>query len=248
MLRSGMFATVLISLALPAAGQQIQISKENKTIAISTSDDASAVADTGVVSVGFQIFGKDQQTTYAEASRTSNAIVSALRQAGVPKDAIESTEQALHPLGPDSEEDKARYAQGLRFAFSQGWRMTLPAREVANALQIAVAAGANNSGNVQWQLKDEDGLQAEAAAKALSHAREIAASMAKGLSAKLGALIYASNQAPPRGIFAGNGFGNVELRTDAMTETMARQKVAPLVIEPERITKSATVYAVFAIE
>lgn len=237
-----------LGVAFPLSAQQIQISKENKTIAISTSDEASAVADTAVVTVGFQIFGKDQPSTYAEASRTSNAVVSSLLQAGVPKEAIESTGQGLHPLGANTEEDKARYAQGLRFAFTQDWRVTLPASDAAKVLQISIAAGANDSGNVDWQLKHDDALQAEAAAKALAHAREIAASMAKGLGAHLGALVYASNQTPPRGNFANNGFGNVEIPATVMAEMMARQKGEPLAIEPQRITKSATVYAVFAIE
>ena len=241
-----------LGIAMTFAGsltaQQILISKENKTIAISTSDEASALADTAVVNIGFQSFGRDQQATYADASRSSNAIVAALTEAGVPKDAVESTGQGLHPLGPDNDEDKARYAQGLRFAFSQDWRVTVPAADAAKVLHIAIGAGANNSGNVDWQLKHEDALQAEAAAKALEHAREIANSMAKGLGVKLGGLVYASNQTPPRGIFAANGFGNVELQTQAMAAVIARQKAAPLAIQPERISKSATVYAVFAIE
>lgn len=228
--------------------QQIQISKDNKTIAISTSDEAAAVADTAVVSVGFQTFGKDEAGTYADASRTSNAIVAALLQAGVPKDAIESQNQGLHPLGAGSDEDKARYAQGIRFSFSQDWRVTLAAGQPAKVLQIAIAAGANDSGNVDWQLKHDDALQAEAAGKALAHARDIAASMAKGLGVQLGPLVYASNQTPPRGIFANNGFGNVEEQNRAMASMVARQKTEPLAMQPQRITKSATVYAVFAIE
>ncbi len=236
------------AMVLSVAAQQIQINKENKTIAISTSDEAAAVADIAVVSLGFQSFGKDEAGTYADASRTSNAIVAALLQAGVPKDAIESQGQGLHPLGPGNDEDKARYAQGIRFSFSQAWRVTLPAGLAAKVLQIAIAAGANDSGNVDWQLQHDDALQAEAAAKALAHARDIAASMAKGLGVQLGPLVYASNQTPPRGIFASSGFGGVETQTLRMADSVAQQKVEPLALQPQRITKSATVYAVFAIE
>ena len=61
--------------------------------------------------------------------------------------------------------------------------------------------------------------------------------MASGLNVKLGALIFANNETqaqPPVPI----------IRAGAM---MA-DKVAPLAINPRRIEKSATVYAVFAIE
>jgi hypothetical protein len=66
--------------------QQIQINKENKTIAITTSDQAEAMADTAVLTVGFHLYGKDQDGTYADASKTSNAVMAAIKAAGVPKE------------------------------------------------------------------------------------------------------------------------------------------------------------------
>lgn len=243
-----MIAVAVLTATAAASAQQIQISKENKTIAISTSDDASAVADTALVTVGFSLYGKDHDSTYAEATRTSNAIFSALTSVGVPKEAITSTGQRLSPIELNSEEDKARFAQGLRFSFNQSWQVTVPASQAANVLHIAIANGANNSGDIQWQLKKDDTLEAEAARKALEHAREIASRMAQGLGAKLGALVYASNQTPPRGIFANMGFGNVALQTQSAAMSVRMKNLAPLAITPERITKSATVYAVFAIE
>lgn len=241
-------ALCIAASSIALSGQQIQISQQNKTIAISTSDDASALADTAVITVGFSTWGKDQQTTYADASKTSNAIFTALLSAGVPKEAITSTGQQLGPIEPRSDEEKTRYAEGLRFAFNQTWDVTVSASQAAAVLHIAIANGANNSGDIQWQLKHDDTIQAEAARKALQHAREIASQMAAGLGAKLGPLVYASNQTPPRGIFANMGFGNVELNTESAALAAKVKNLAPLAITPERITKSATVYAVFAIE
>ena len=243
--------TALLALvALPLTAQQIAISKENKTIAISTSDDASALADIAVVTVGFNSYGKDQDGTYADATKTSYAIISALTTAGVPKDAIQSSSQSLSPIDPENNEDKARYLQGFRFEFEQSWHVTVPATQAANVLHLAITSGANNSGGIEWELEHDDVLQAEAAKKALEHARQIATKMAEGLGTKLGALVYASNQTPPRGIFAGMGFGNMELTTNTAMATLGLQKpnLKPLAITPERITKSATVYAVFSIE
>lgn len=231
----------------PLAAQQIQVSKENKTIAITTSGDASAFADIAVVSVGFHSYGKDQDTTYADATNTSNAIMHALTAAGIPKTAIQSQDQSLNPIEVNNDQDKARYAQGFRFEFSQSWRVTVPADQASNALHLAITAGANNSGGIDWQLKNDDALEAEAASKALEHARQIADRMAHGLGAKLGALVYASNQQPPRGLAAllnGNGF---TLNTES-AEVASKRNLKPLAISPERISRSATVYAVFAIE
>jgi hypothetical protein len=235
-------------LTVSASAQQIQINKENKTIAITTSDQAEAPADTAVITVGFHSFGKDQDSTYADATRTSNAIIAALTSGGVTKEAIESDDQALNPLEQNSDADKARYAQGIRFEFAQSWHVTVPAVSAATVLHVAITAGANDSGNIQWQLKQDDALEAEAAKKALEHARQIASQMAAGLGVKLGTLVYASNQTPPRGIFAALGLGSQMLDTVTATVSATKRNLAPLAISPERITKSATVYAVFAIE
>lgn len=231
-----------------AGAQQIQINKENKTIAITTSDEAEALADTAVLTVGFHIYGKDQDSTYADASRISNDIMAALKAAGVPKEAIESAEQSLSPLEQNNDADKARFTQGIRFEFSQSWHVTVPAESVANVLHIAIVSGANDSGGIEWQLKRDDALEAEAAKKALEHARQIAAQMAEGLGVKLGTLVYASNQTPPRGILAALGLGGGVLNTTEATLGAVKKNLAPLAISPERITKTATVYAVFAIE
>jgi uncharacterized protein YggE len=244
------FFIILASLStsdLPVSAQQIQVSKENKTIAITTGDQADALADMAVVTVGFQLFGRDQDATYADASKTSNAIVAALTAAGVPKEAIASTRQAMAPIDPGNDDQKARYAQGIRFVFAQSWTVTVPANVVATVLHVAITTGANDSGNIQWQLQRDDALEAEAAKKALEHARQIASQMAEGLGVKLGALVYASNQSPQRfGIYGGTG--QMAIDTSNATLGKASRSVAPLAISPERITKSATVYAVFAIE
>jgi uncharacterized protein len=250
-MKSLRFAAVfVITSALPLAAQQIQISKENKTIAITTSDDASALADTAIVTIGFNVYGKDQDGTYANATVTSNGVMAALTKAGVPKEAIQSADQSLSPINPGNEEDKARYAQGLRFEFEQSWHVTVPADQASNVLHLAIISGANNSGGIQWQLQHDDALEAEAAQKALEHARQIADRMAKGLGSKLGDLVYASNQTPPRGILGlmQLGYGGMTVNAESVEVASVKKNLKPLAISPERITKSATVYAVFAIQ
>ena len=241
LLRVGLLALAACSFCSASSAQQIQINKENKTIAITTSDEAVALADTAVLKVGFHIFGKDQEGTYADASKISNAIMAALKSAGVANEAIESDDQSLSPLETQRDADQGRYAQGARFEFVQTWRVTVPADAAADVLHAAITAGANESGGIDWQLKKDDALEAEAAKKALEHARQIATQMAEGLGVKLGALVYASNQTPQRDLFVGSV-------TDTVTVTARRKNLAPLAISPERITKSANVYAVFAID
>jgi len=75
-------ALALAVVAFQASAQTIQVNKDNRTIAITTTDEAQAIADRAVVSIGFTLYGTDQDQTYADASKASNAIMAALKAAG----------------------------------------------------------------------------------------------------------------------------------------------------------------------
>ena len=226
------------TLSLPA--QTIQVSKDNKTIAITATDSAETEADTADIVVGYTLYGTAQDATYAEASRVSNQIVKALTDAGLKRDQIRSTEQNLSPLQP---EDKPRYDKGLRFVASQTWKVTTKAANAAEALNLAITAGANNSGGIEWRLSDDNALEAEAARKALTHAQQIAERMAGGLHARIGPLVYASNQQPQRNFFG------AALKTENVSVGRVLNKTpSPLAILPDKVSRSATVYAVFSLE
>jgi uncharacterized protein len=225
--------------SVAALGQTIQVNKENRTIAITTSDQAEATADVAVISVGFTTYGPDQDSTYADGSRISNAIIKGLEDDGVKPESIESANQSLSEI---EDTDKVRWAKGIRFAFSQSWRVAVAAKDAAAVLHLAITAGANDSGGIQWKLANDDAVEAAAAEKALAHAQQIAESMARGLHAKLGPLVYASNQTPPRTLFG------MALNTSSASIGSSKLNLKPLALSPEKIQKSATVYAVFAIE
>ena len=78
-----LFALAAIAPALPGWSQNIQINKENKTIAITATDFATQAADLAEVSLGFTTYGATQDATYADCSRLSNAIVQAVLDGGV---------------------------------------------------------------------------------------------------------------------------------------------------------------------
>jgi len=230
----------ILAITAAAGAQTIQVSKDNRTIAITTTDEAEAIADRAKVSVGFHIYGADQDATYADASRISNAIIKALRDSGVKEEAIESSSQNLSAV---DDTDKARYGKGIRFEFTQSWSVTVPAKDAADALHLAITAGANSSGGISWEMADERPLETEAAKKAMTHALEIAEQMAAGMKAKLGPLVYASNQAPPR-----PGYFGYSLNTESASLSSSKVNLKPLAIRPEKIAKSATVYAVFSLQ
>jgi uncharacterized protein len=236
-------AAIAIAVTISANAQTIQINKDNRTIAITATDKVIALADTAAVHVGFIAYGPDSDAAYATGSRLSNAIIKSLTSAGIPSDAIESESQNVSPV-QDYQVDKLTPAEKAqrKFQVTQSWTIRANASDAAKILDLAVKAGANQSGQIDWSLKDENAPQAEAAAKALQRARTVAGEMAKGMNVKLGALIYASNetQAEPvrplmKAMMVSNG-------------ALAAPAPQPLAINPRQIEKSATVYAVFAIE
>jgi uncharacterized protein YggE len=229
---------LVVGMAVAAHAQTIQVNKDNRTIAITATDTAEAPADTAELQVGFSVYGTAQDGTYAEGSRVSNAVMKALTDAGVKKEQIRSTSQQITEVNPG---DK-RYDKGIRFVLSQGWRVTVKAGAAAQTLDVAVKAGANESGGIEWKLADDSGLDAAAAEKALTHAQQIAEKMALGLHARLGPLVYASNQAPERGMVRPMMMANSAFRGEGP------DKVQPLAISADTVSRTATVYAVFAVE
>lgn len=232
-------ACSLFVFAIAAAAQTITVGKDNKTVAVTVTDEVYVPADIATVTVGFIGYGSDQNQTYADATRVSNAIVDALHASSIKLDAIESASQSLTEIDSD---DKVRYSKGLRYRFSQSWHVTVPAESAADTIHTAVTAGANDSGGIEWKLSNEDAAEAAAADKALAHAQKIAEQYVSRLKNKLGSLVYVSNQIPQRSLFG------AMLNTQNASLSGKSRNLKPLAIVPEKITKSATVYAVFAIE
>jgi uncharacterized protein YggE len=235
---------LLAAVANLSYAQQIVVSKDNRTIAVTTSADASAEADTVTVEIGFIEYGADQDSAYAAGSKTSNAIAAALKAAGIPQDAIQSESQSITPVQQYTNQDWTPAEKAERkFQVQQSWSVKTAAGNGAKVLDVAIKAGANQSGQMTWSVQDEDGLQARAAKLALDRARQIAQQMAGGLNASLGPLVYASNEAPSRGPQP------LMMRAAGMMAAApAAQKVEPLSVSARKVTTSATVYAVFSIQ
>jgi uncharacterized protein len=236
-------------LTVPAclAGQGIQISRENKTIAISTTDEATTTADIAAVTVGFEVFGPDAETVYADGGKLSHAVLEALHKAGVEDKSIESSGQGLQRNTNFDDKDKPEQRARKQFVMRQSWEVSVSPQSAGSIIRNAVAAGANQSGAIDWRLSNRKALQAKAAEAALVKAHAVAAQMAAGLNVKLGALIYASNETPNVKLFIPRA--GLVLNTESASVSSAVGIPLPtLEIRPQTVREEATVYAVFAIE
>ena len=236
------FAAPLFVLSLAASAQQpkFTLDKNTRSIAITATEKVKNMADIATVHIGFIAYGPDKDAAYANGSRVSNAIIDALRKSGIPNDAIQSENQTVVPAQPYELQNLSPTEKVQRaFHVQQSWTVRVKADDGARVLDLATKAGANQSGQIDWSLRDPNAAEA-AAAKAIGRARTQATAMAQELGVKLGVLVYASNQV--------EGEPVRPLPRVMMGKAMDANAVAPLVINPREIETNATVYAVFAIE
>lgn len=230
-----------------ATAQTIQINRDNKTIAISTTDEATATADIAAITIGFEIFGLDAKLVYADGGTLSHAVLDALHKAGIDDKAIESSGQGVERNTDFPDKATSEEREKRQFVFRQSWEVTATPQSATEAIRVAIAAGANQSGAIDWRLSNRKALQAKAAENALVKAREVAARMADGLHVKLGALIYASNETPNARLYIPHASQTVTVSADVASVPNA-VVIPALEIRPQTMREEATVYAVFAIE
>jgi uncharacterized protein len=243
-IRRHYFWTIALLMVCTASAQQVQVNRENRTILVSAMGKASAGADAATLHIGYQIYGPDSATAYARGSKNSNEISSALIQAGVPKDAIESETQSIAEVQPFElnhlpEAERADRA----FRLQQSWTVKTSAKDASRVLDIAVKAGANASGQIDWSMADPDALHAKAVEDAMARARKNAEAIAAGMTVKLGSLIYAGNE-QPSGTVRLEQFAKLQSAPNAM-ETV---QIAPLAVNARKIEDTAIIYAVYAME
>jgi uncharacterized protein YggE len=231
-----------------ASAQTIQINRENKTVAISTTDEATATADVAAVTVGFEIYGPDYESTYTDGGKISHAVLDALHKAGVEDQDIESSGQSLEQNTNFDDKDKPDQRAKKEFVFHQSWEVSVSPKSAAEVIRVAIGAGANKSGTIDWRLSDRKALQAKAAEAALVKARAVASQMAEGLHVKLGDLIYASNETPNTRIYFARPRQGLTMYADSASVASSVNLLPTLEIRPQTVREEATVYAVFAIE
>ncbi len=244
------FSFVLMSsflmLGLAASAQTIQVSRDNKTIYVTSEGEAKAEPEIAILTLGYHTWSKTKDALYDETATISDKVVTALIRAGVKKEMIRTDKTSLTHVEAEPNWP-ADWKANRVFEAELRWKVTVPVKDAEGVVAIAVQAGATEV-SVEWDVVDRSRLQAEASRNALEKARNVANSMALGLGTKLGALIYASNSAPIR---PSNWpfFGSLNT-SSASVSSVIGTRLPPKIIKllPEKINEKTTVYAVFAIE
>lgn len=221
--------------------QDIQINRQNKTIAVTAEESVTASAEIAVLSLGYHNYATTQEEAFRQNLRLAEKIAKALSDAKIPPENIE-TEKIRLGLTELDEKWTPDMKTQRQFEAQQSWHVTVSADAAQSIVDLAVRSGANEVEGAEWGVADPLALQAKASGAALIKARNIATQMANGLGTKLGELVYASNRAPVAKMWRGMGLQTQE-------STVAGHVPGPMLkLFPQKVQSQATVYAVFAIE
>jgi hypothetical protein len=241
-------ALILASGAL--AAQELQITPANRTIYVTAEDEVTLEPTIAIINFGYQTFGPDQQAAMNDLSRKSKAITKTLVDARIDPKAIETTtlETARTTyFDPQTPPDVRKQHE---FTARENWRVRVKAADASLVTGIARSGGANTFQGVSWELAEPGEGYAKANAAALKRAHDIAEQMAAGMGAKLGKILYLSNSNPVLAPVGGSPHPLMRmapLASDAAGKAPSPEELE-FEVSKQLIRRSATVYAVFAIE
>lgn len=96
----------LAILALPARAQNIQVNRENKTVAVSVTKSVEVQPDYASVQIGYRNRGSEQASVYEENGHHAEKIISALLAAGIKKEDIQTQGLDLGRVDDSSQEQE----------------------------------------------------------------------------------------------------------------------------------------------
>ena len=182
---------------LTCFAQEIQVNRQNKTIAVTADDSIAADPEIAVLSLGYHSYAPTQDQAFRENVRVADQITRALLDTKIPEANIETEKLQLARVEQDQKWTEQIKKERV-FEAQQSWHVTVSSSQAQSIVDLAVASGANEVDDVDWNVADPIALQAKASGAALAKAKSIAEQMAKGLGTKLGELVYAAIGRPWR--------------------------------------------------
>jgi len=235
-------------LALSASAQVVTVDQQHRTIELTVQGSVDVQADLVSITVGYHNWGASHDAAYQDNMRVADQVWKAWSSAGVPRDLISTKELNTNSV---SDDDLKSYAPADRkqrqFEAVQAWSITAKPEVVQKLIDLAVASGANYIEDPSWKLYDPEAADTQAYAAALSRAHTIAAQLAASFGAKVGPLLYASNQTAMAARFWGVGSATLNTET-ASVGPRTWPPLHPVKLLPSKISRSATVRAIFALE
>jgi hypothetical protein len=189
-------ATTLLLSALmtaPLAAQTTIAPPAPPTIEVTGTGEAKVTPDRALVYVGVQTKGRTAALAGADNAKLANAILEAVRAAGIARDQIGTMNYSVNPsyrYYPDG-----RKPELTGYDASNTVRIEVRSLDlVGKVIDASLGAGANNISGISFFASQMDATRREALGNATTDARLSAEVMAKAAGGTLGPLVSISSQ------------------------------------------------------
>jgi uncharacterized protein YggE len=203
------------------------------TVTASGTGESLAAPDMAEMYFGAGVLEDDAKAALAGASAIADAITTAVKDAGVPTDDIQTANVSVYPEYTGGG-DKAPTVTGYRASVQVRVKIR-DLEKIGDVIGAASDAGANEIGGPTFMLDDDAAAQDAAIEDAIADARRRAETMAKAAGKSLGAIISVSEtgvSVPP--IYLG--------------ERAALDSTFSVPIEPGQLNVTAGVTVVFELK
>jgi uncharacterized protein YggE len=207
-----------------------------RTITVSAEGKVTAKPDIAVISLSVVTQGKTVKAVTQEGNTKMTAVIDAVKKLGVDAKDITSTQYNLYPqyFYPENQAPKLS-------GYNLNQDITIKVRDlekVEDVLDSGIAAGANQVGQLSFDIDDPSGVKKEAREKAFTTAKEKASEMAKAAGVKLGRVVTFSED---------SGYQQPVYANYSM-DMMAKSESAGAAIEPGSKEMNISVSVTYEIE
>jgi uncharacterized protein YggE len=184
-------AVAFVGVGLPQ-GAHGSTDQPARTITVNGTGKASFVPDRAMFTFGVATKRKTASDASEANNREMQAVIDALRGAGVPEEDIQTSQISLYP--DYSDEGEAR-----GYEASNSVSVTVSLAKAGDALQAAVGAGANQVDGPSLTKEDTDALYASALRAAVADARSRAGVLSDAAGVKVGEVVSIQEGSEPSG-------------------------------------------------
>jgi uncharacterized protein len=205
-------AAAIAGVAQPGFGGAANTS--TTTITVTGNGTANATPDKASFDFGVQVNGADASEALNKDSQQAQAIVDALKKAGIPGSDIQTTSVSLWPQTSNDGQTITGYQA------SNSVSVSAPIQKAGSLVDAAVGAGANNVDGPNLSVGDQSTYYAQALKLAVDDAKTQAQAIAAASGLTLGAIQNITNESTTPGPipFAADAIGKAATPIQAGTQ------------------------------
>jgi uncharacterized protein YggE len=174
----------------------------NRSITVNAVGKVQAAPDVAYLNVGSTVQAPTAKEALDKATAAVEKIRQALVDAGIPDQDIQTQGVSTYPIIPPGKEGGDSTADPTGYRSNVNLQVTInDLSKAGTALDAATKAGANQIGGLNYGLKDDSTLRAQALEQAVKQARPKAEAIARGLSLQLGQVVTVVED--PNGYYGG---------------------------------------------